>query len=357
MNILITGSKGFIGKNLKYHLIQNSDYSIYEYNRGDLKEELIEKIKICNIIFHLAGENRTDNDLNFDKNNFELAKEISNIILNSNGQKHLIFSSSTQAELDNPYGLSKLKAENELLSMVKSNSNHKVSIYRFPGVFGKWCKPNYNSVVATFCYNIANNIPINVKEPNRQLQLLYIDDLVKQLMSSINSPSNNIFQEVTNTFEVTLKSLANKIKIFHKSRKNLLIENVSNGIDKLLYATYTSYLPKNEFTYTLNENRDERGVFVEFLKNKMVGQFSFITSKPGVTRGNHFHHTKIEKFLVVKGKASFKFESINTGEIFEVETSEDKFVIVETIPGWSHCIKNIGEKDMLAILWANDIRL
>lgn len=355
MNILITGSKGFIGKNLKYHLIQNPGYSIYEYNRGDPKEELRKKIEICNTIFHLAGENRTDNDLNFEKNNFELSKEISSIISNLAGQKHLIFSSSTQAELDNPYGLSKLKAENEFLSMIKSNPNHKVSIYRFPGVFGKWCKPNYNSVVATFCFNIANNIPINIKEPNRQLQLLYIDDLIKQLLSSINSMNNNTFEEVTNTYELSLKSLASKIKLFHSSRKNLLIENVSTGIDKALYSTYISYIPKDDFTYKLNENRDERGIFVEFLKNEMAGQFSFITSKPGVIRGNHFHHTKIEKFLVVKGKASFKFKSLNTGEIFEVETSEDNLVIVETIPGWSHYIKNTGDKEMLAILWANEI--
>jgi len=355
MNILITGSSGFIGKNLKYHLIQNTDYSIHEYNRGDSIECLKKKIDICNIIFHLAGENRPDDDFNFEKNNFELAKEISAYITNLKNQKHLIFSSTTQVELDNPYGISKLKAENEFLSIIKENSNHRISIFRLPGVFGKWCKPNYNSVVATFCFNMANNIPINITEPNKKIELLYIDDLVNQLIGSIDISNKNIFIDVINKYEISLRNLANKIERFHNSRKSLSIENVGYGIDKALYATYISHLPKDDFTYTLNGNKDDRGIFVEFLKNKMVGQFSFLSSKPGVTRGNHFHHTKIEKFLVIKGRASFKFESLNTGEIFEIETSEDCPKIVETIPGWTHYIKNNGEEEMLAILWANEI--
>ena len=355
MNILITGSRGFIGKNLKSHLIQRSHYIIHEYNRGDSLDKLKEKIKISDVIFHLAGENRTEDEFNFEKNNFELSKEISTLILNSNQQKHLIFSSTIQAELDNAYGKSKLKAENEFLSIPKKNSNQKVSIYRLPGVFGKWSKPNYNSVVATFCHNIANNIPINITDPNKKLQLIYIDDLINQFINNINVAQKNIFIDIHNIYEISLADLANKINLFHKSRNNLLIDDVSNGINKALYSTYISYLPKENFSYKLTTNKDDRGVFVEYLKNEAVGQFSYLTSKPGVVRGNHFHHTKIEKFLLVKGKASFKFESLNTGEVVEIETSGKTPEIVETIPGWAHYIKNIGDDEMLVLLWANEI--
>ena len=355
MNILITGSKGFIGKNLKTHLNQHLDYTIHEYNRGDSLETLKEKIHLSDVIFHLAGENRTSDESNFQKNNFELAKEISHILANSNNQKHLIFSSTTQVELDNPYGISKLKAENEFLSILKINSNHKISIYRLPGVFGKWSKPNYNSVVATFCYNIANNIPINITDPNKKIRLLYVDDLIDQFINDMSTSNKNIFVDVKNSYQISLEELAGKINLFHKLRKNLLIENVSDGINKALYSTYISYLPKQSFSYKLKTNKDDRGIFVEYLKNQTVGQFSYLTSKPGVVRGNHFHHTKIEKFLVVKGKALFKFESLDSGEIVTIETSENNPEIVETIPGWAHYIKNIGDEEMLVLLWANEI--
>ena len=357
MNILITGSKGFIGKNLKSHLVQNLDYTIHEYNRGDSIELLKEKISISDIIFHLAGENRTENELNFEKNNHELAKEISNFLKsNTDSHKHLIFSSTTQIKLDNPYGKSKLKAENELLSICEKNSNHKVSIFRFPGVFGKWCKPNYNSVVATFCHSIANNEPITIHDADKKLDLVYIDDVINQLINEMHQKaSKNIFKDVKSVYKISIGELAKKIEYFANSRENLFIENVANGIDKALYSTFISYIPNHKFMYDLKSNKDERGVFVEYLKNHQVGQFSYLTSKPGVVRGNHFHHTKIEKFLVIKGKASFKFISLDSKENFEIETSGDKPQIVESIPGWAHYIKNIGEEDMIVILWANEI--
>ena len=357
MNILITGCKGFVGKNLKSHLIQNSDYKIHEYNRGDSIEILKEKISASDVIFHLAGENRTEDELNFEKNNFELAKEISALLIsNTNNQKHLIFSSTIQAKLDNPYGRSKLKAENEFISICKKSSNHKVSIFRFPGIFGKWCKPNYNSVVATFCDSIANNKPITINEANKELELVYIDDVVNQLISEMHQGvSENTFKDVNSVYKISLGELAKKLKYFADSRENLFIENVANGIDKALYSTFISYLPKHKFIYNLKSNEDERGVFVEYLKNHQVGQFSFLTSKPGVTRGNHFHHTKIEKFFVIKGIASFKFFSLDSGEKFEIETSGEKPQIVESIPGWAHYIKNIGDEELIVLLWANEI--
>lgn len=356
MNILITGSKGFIGKNLKSHLILNSQYKITEFNRGDSINDLKEKIDSSNIIFHLAGENRTKNELDFDINNYQLTREISKLISNSNNSKHLIFSSSTQVILDNPYGRSKLKAENEILSLCKNNSKHKVSIYRFPGVFGKWCKPNYNSVVATFCHALANNKPIEINDENTELELVYVDDLIKQLINSINDDnSRSHFKDIESIHKISLGELAEKLKYFADSRENLYIETVGDGFEKVLYSTFISYLPSQKFVYNLNPNIDDRGVFVEYLKNKKVGQFSYLTSKPGVTRGNHFHHTKIEKFLVIKGNASFKFKSIDSGENFEVKTSGDKPQIVESIPGWAHYIENIGKEEMIVLLWANEI--
>tara|TARA_B100001113_G_C21080556_1_gene609713 strand:+ start:248 stop:1357 length:1110 start_codon:yes stop_codon:yes gene_type:complete len=356
MNILITGSNGFIGKNLKSHLILNSKYKIAEYNRADSYADLKKKIESSNIIFHLAGENRTKNELDFDKNNFQLTREISKLISNSSDSKHLIFTSTTQAILDNPYGRSKLKAENEILSLCKNNSNLKVSIYRLPGVFGKWCKPNYNSVVATFCHALANNKPININNEDKELELVFIDDLIKQLIGSMNNEFSKIFfKDVESIHKISVGELAKKLKYFADSRENLYIETVGDGIEKALYSTFISYLPSQKFVYNLKSNIDDRGVFVEYLKNKKVGQFSYLTSKPGVIRGNHYHHTKIEKFLVIKGNASFKFKSIDSGENFEVETSGDKPQIVESIPGWAHYIKNIGQEDMIVLLWANEI--
>lgn len=357
MNILITGCKGFVGKNLKSHLIQNSDYKIHEYNRGDSLETLKEKIFASDVIFHLAGENRTEDESNFQKNNVELAKEISALLIsNTNDQKHLIFSSTIQAKLDNPYGRSKLKAENEFISVCKKNPNHRVSIFRFPGIFGKWCKPNYNSVVATFCDSIANNKPITIHDANKELELVYIDDVINQLKNEIHQEvSENTFKDVNSIYKISLGELAKKLKYFADSREDLFIENVANGIDKALYATFISYLPKHKFIYNLKSNEDERGVFVEYLKNNQVGQFSFLTSKPGVTRGNHFHHTKIEKFFVIKGTASFKFFSLDSGEKFEIKTSGDKPQIVESIPGWAHHIRNIGDDELIVLLWANEI--
>jgi UDP-2-acetamido-2,6-beta-L-arabino-hexul-4-ose reductase len=357
MNILITGCKGFVGKNLKSHLIQNSDYKIHEYNREDSIEVLKEKISACDVIFHLAGENRTEDELNFEKNNFELAKEISALLIsNTNDKKHLIFSSTTQAELDNPYGRSKLKAENEFISICKKNSNHRVSIFRFPGIFGKWCKPNYNSVVATFCDSIANNKPITIHDANKELELVYIDDVIRQLINEMHQDaSESFFIDVQFVNKISIGELAEKLKYFANSRESLFIDNVGNGIEKSLYSTFISYLPNQKFVYDLKLNQDDRGVFVEYLKNHQVGQLSYLTSKPGVTRGNHFHHTKIEKFLVINGTASFKFISLDSEERFEIETSGDKPQIVESIPGWAHYIKNIGEEDMIVILWANEI--
>tara|TARA_B100000886_G_C20417360_1_gene489839 strand:- start:172 stop:1290 length:1119 start_codon:yes stop_codon:yes gene_type:complete len=356
MNILITGSRGFIGKNLKSHLTLNPNYKIYEYNKGDSSEDLREKIKISNIIFHLAGENRPKDVSDFERNNYELSKEISILISKSNEKKHLVFSSTVQAELDNAYGRSKLKAENEILSILENNSNHKISIFRFPGVFGKWCKPDYNSVVATFCHSLANNKPIKINDFDKELNLVYIDDVIDQLIAELDEKhSNQIFKAVKSVHKITLGQLSEKLKYFANSRENLFVEDVGTGIDKLLYSTYISYLPQKKFVYDLKSNEDERGLFVEYLKNNQVGQFSYLTSKPGITRGNHYHHTKIEKFLVIKGKAFFKFYSLDSKEKFEIITSEDKPQIVESIPGWAHYIKNVGDDEMIVLLWANEI--
>ena len=242
MNILITGCKGFVGKNLKSHLMQNSDYKIHEYNRGDSIEILKEKISASDVIFHLAGENRTEDELNFEKNNFELAKEISALLIsNTNNQKHLIFSSTIQAKLDNPYGRSKLKAENEFISICKKSSNHKVSIFRFPGIFGKWCKPNYNSVVSTFCYKTVNKKNLRIIDPNKEIDLLFIEDLCGQLNQLINKVESSKFIKLKDVHKISIKDLAIIISNF---RHYLYKENSfepKNNLEKNLYKTYISF--------------------------------------------------------------------------------------------------------------------
>ena len=354
MNILITGSNGFIGKNLKLRLEKLKRFNIIEFNREHSEEDLLIAVKKAEIIVHLAGENRPENKEAFEEINHKLTKKICKFCGEKKSKTHIIFSSSTQAKIDNPYGKSKLAAEEQLLELSKNSAN-SVNIFRFPGVFGKWCKPNYNSVVATFCNNIANNLPIKINDKSSKLNLVYIDDLVDQILELINSPSNEIFVDTKSVHQKTLGEVADIINSFKENRTNLYVENMQDPFTKALYATYVTYLPIDDFSYDLISHEDERGVFVEFLKSKLFGQVSFLTSNPGVTRGEHFHHTKLEKFLVIKGKARFRFRSLDNNKKFEIFTDNRKLQVVESIPGWAHDITNVGENEMIVLLWANEI--
>ena len=354
MKILVTGSNGFIAKNLIVKLKEHK-YEVLEFNRKDNFLNLHEKISNCDLIFHLAGENRSEKEESFIKSNINLTKEICRICSFNKLKIPLIFSSSIHSNKSTPYGKSKKIAENSLRDLNLSNKN-PIKIYRLPGVFGKWCKPFYNSVVATFSHSLANNLEMNIINPDNIIQLIYIDDLVNNFIFSINNFKEGLnYGIVEPIYKISVKHLAEILNSFKESRDKLFTEKVGNGLMKKLYATFTSYLPIDDSVYSIPSYSDKRGKFVEMLKTKESGQISFFTAKPGVTRGGHYHHSKIEKFLVIKGKAKFRFMHILTKEFKEIYLTDNNTQIVESIPGWSHDIKNIGNEEMIVMLWANEI--
>lgn len=353
MNILITGSNGFIGRNLKFYLNETSRYELHEFTKENSLSNLEEKINHCDVIVHLAGENRPSNPDDFHKTNYGLTAHIAKLLKEKKKKTNIIFTSTIQVDLDNLYGKSKKNAEKVLLEL-RNETNHCVSILRIPGVFGKWCKPNYNSVVATFCHNIANDIPIEIIDESREIQLVYIDDLVSQIRSLFEEENDKNI-EVKEVHQISVSDLAEKINSFHNQRESLFVGDVGSGFNKLLYTTYLTYLPKAKFQYELTNNMDKRGRFVEFFKNDSIGQFSYFTSNPGVSRGEHYHNTKVEKFLVLQGDARFRFKSIIDDEIHEFFIQDKNHTVVETIPGWAHEIKNVGTNELIVMVWANEI--
>ncbi|MBM3117384.1 UDP-2-acetamido-2,6-beta-L-arabino-hexul-4-ose reductase [Jeongeupia naejangsanensis] len=355
MRVLVTGSRGFVGKNLVLRLQEHSDIEVLEFARGDSDEQLLEVVRAADAVIHLAGENRPPSPEAFEEVNVALTQRLCEALRGSGNRAPLILASSAQAELDNPYGRSKLAAERVVAELAEANGN-SVMIYRLPGVFGKWCKPNYNSVVATFCHNIANDLPIQINDPDRAIRLVYVDDVLYSFLCALESPQPGVrHDEVAPEYGVTLGELAGQIAAFKNCRSTLISERVGAGLTRALYATYVSYLPKEKFAYDVPAYGDARGVFVEMLKTPDAGQFSFFTAHPGVTRGGHYHHSKTEKFLVIKGRARFGFRHMLTDEVYYLETSGSKPQIVETVPGWTHDITNIGDDEMVVMLWANEI--
>jgi len=355
MKVLVTGADGFIGKNLCFHLIEQN-FQVLSFIRASDSDLLEEFVSQADAIVHLAGENRPVDPAEFRVSNVGLTKVICDLVRKFKKDVPIIFASSIQADLENPYGLSKLAAE-DLLKNLKNDTGIKLSIYRLPGVFGKWCKPNYNSVVATFCNNIARDLPISISDPSTKLQLVYIDDVVESFIKFILKPDifPDLYCNIEKQYEIRLGELADQIVSFKSVRENLVIEQVGNGLVRALYATYLSYLPTFDFSYSLPKYSDERGNFIEILKTKNSGQFSYFTAHPGMTRGGHYHHTKTEKFLVIRGEAKFKFKHIATKEIYELTANSDSLKVVDTIPGWSHDITNIGDDELIVLLWASEI--
>lgn len=355
MTILVTGAKGFIGRNLIIRLNELGFENVSTFTRGQSADELRSLVKKAQAVIHLAGENRPDDPVKFDQVNGRLTEEICALIRKVNRPIPLVFSSSTQADNDSPYGSSKRYGENAITSLANETGN-PCAIFRLPNVFGKWCKPNYNSAVATFCHNIARRLPITINDPKAKLILAYIDDVVDALIAAATEPVNGLrLLHVEPQYQTTVGELSDQILKFADSRASLVSERVGTGLTRALYATYISYLPTNAFSYALPVHGDERGVFVEMLKTPDCGQFSFFTAHAGITRGGHYHHTKSEKFLVLKGTARFGFRHIITDEYHELYTSGDKPAIVETIPGWSHDITNVGDDELIVMLWANEI--
>jgi len=307
-------------------------------------------------IFHMAGINRPKSTNEFSIGNSGLTDALCNAIRSTNRNIPIVFASSIQATLDNEYGLSKKASENALIALRKE-TNNPIFIYRLPNVFGKFARPNYNSVVATFCFNIARDLPVTINDPSANISLIYIDDVIESFDRLLTDKwkNNSYFLEVGNACNITVGELADQIYCFKSARKNLIIESVGTGFKRALYATYISYLPPSKFSYTLEQHNDDRGQFVEILKTKDSGQFSFFTAYPGVTRGGHYHQTKTEKFLVIRGQARFSFRNMITGEFYELYTSGDVSEVVETIPGWAHDVTNVGNEELICVLWANEI--
>ncbi len=362
MRVLITGANGFVGKNLRLHLSERKDVSVRCFDRENSLEELPGLVAESDFVFHLAGVNRPQDPQEFFTGNADLTQVLCDALSAVNaasGRKiPVIYTSSIQADRDNAYGQSKLKAELALRAL-SERLGVPVFIFRLPNVFGKWCRPNYNSAVATFCHNIARGLPIQINDPAAPVSLVYVDDVVSRFMALMDGADGQLdaqgFASVSPQYSTTVGELAAHIEAFRDSRQSMVSERVGTGFLRALYSTYVSYLPTEAFSYTVPQHGDPRGVFVEMLKTQDSGQFSYFTAHPGITRGGHYHHTKTEKFLVIKGEARFKFRHMETGESYELVTRGDKAEIVETVPGWTHDITNIGNDEMIVMLWANEI--
>jgi UDP-2-acetamido-2,6-beta-L-arabino-hexul-4-ose reductase len=355
MKVLVTGANGFVGQNLVSHLNIKADIEILHFTRNDSIADLPDLIRQADFVFHLAGINRPLDPLDFQKGNTDLTRVVCDAIRQSGRLVPVVYTSSSQATLGNAYGTSKLDAE-KLLIDLKHETGSPVHIFRLPNVFGKWARPNYNSAVATFCYNIAHGLPITINDAAAPIRLVYIDDVILCFMDVLEGRAEGTpFIDVLPQYDTTVGALSDQLKSFRDSRETMVSERVGTGLPRALYSTYLSYLSPDRFTYTVPMHADPRGAFVEMLKTKDSGQFSYFTAHPGITRGGHYHHSKTEKFLVIKGQACFRFRHIVSGEFYELYTDGETPQIVETVPGWSHDITNIGETEMIVMLWANEI--
>ncbi|MDM0533754.1 NAD-dependent epimerase/dehydratase family protein [Clostridium perfringens] len=356
MKVLVTGAKGFIGKNLVSTLEREDKYEIICIDRENSKEELEKGVLNSDFIVHLAGINRPKNEEEFFKGNTGLTEEIIEILKENNKNTSILITSSIQADLDNAYGQSKKGAEEALIKYM-ADTKGNVFIFRLPNVFGKWCRPNYNSAIATFCHNIARGEEVWISDPTKEMTLVYIDDVVRNIKNVIDNEENYIpgYQNVDIEHKATLGEIVDLINSFKESRKSLMIPNMENELTKKLYSTYLSYLPEKDFSYPLKMNVDNRGSFTEFIKSKDRGQVSVNISKPGITKGNHWHDTKNEKFLVVSGEGVIRFRKVDSEEIIEYKVSGEKLEVIDIPVGYTHSIINTGERDMVTIMWVNEI--
>lgn len=356
MNVLVTGANGFIGKNLCIGL-SNKGFDVLPFDITNSKEDLINYIKKADFVFHLAGVNRPLSIDEFYNGNTNFTKQLVDLLIQNKKCVPIVFSSTAQAELDNDYGKSKKMAENFLFDFMENHDN-PVAIYRLTNAFGKWCRPNYNSVVATFCYNIANNLPIEMRDKNYQIKLVYIDDIVKELIDCLLNKKFGLerkTREVLPTHSISLGGLAEKLYRFKETRDTLFVPNFETDFDRKLYATFLSYYSADDFSYKLKMNTDQRGSFTELLKTCSNGQVSVNVSKPGIIKGNHYHHTKTEKFIVISGECEIKFRKIGTKDIFTYFVSGEDMKVVDIPPGYTHSIKNVGTTDSVTIMWASEL--
>ena len=353
--ILVTGAKGFLGKNLVVELKNRGYENIFEYDLDTEKPLLNHFTKECDFVFHLAGVNRPRDDREFMEGNFGFTSELLSLLKANNNSAPVLVSSSIHADKDNPYGLSK-KAGEEVIFEYGRVTGSKVYVYRLKNLFGKWSRSNYNSVVSTFCYNIAYDLDIKINDPDFEITLSYIDDVVKAFINAMKVVPSKLgnFCIIPEEYRITLGNLAKLLYSFRDSRNSLEIPDMSDEFTTKLYSTYLSYLPDEGFSYSLKMNIDSRGSFTEFIKTNERGQVSVNVSKPGITKGNHWHHTKNEKFLVVNGSGIIRFRKIDSGKVIEYNVSGEKLEVVDIPPGYTHNIENSGDTDMVTIMWASE---
>ncbi len=355
MKVLITGAGGFVGKNLVAELHNQQYFDLYLFDQDTDPELLDEYAADCDFVFHLAGVNRPTDPDDFMRGNFGFTSTLLETLKKHHNTCPILLASSIQATLDNAYGQSK-KAGEDLLFRYAQETGAKALIYRFPNIFGKWCRPQYNSVVATFCHHIARDLPVQVNDRSTVLRLVYIDDVVHELIRAMNTRENRVgdFCEVPVVHTVTLGEIVDTLYRFRQSRVDLSVPNMANAFEKKLYSTYLSYLPADGFSYPLKMNVDARGSFTEILRTADRGQFSVNVAKPGITKGNHWHHTKNEKFLVVSGQGIIRFRLIGSEDVIDYAVSGEKLEVIDIPTGYTHSIVNVGDTDLVTFMWANE---
>jgi UDP-2-acetamido-2,6-beta-L-arabino-hexul-4-ose reductase len=352
--ILVTGANGFIGRNLCLRLAERGDVDILRITRESSEVSLVEGLMRADIVFHLAGVNRPKDEADFVRENVGFTARLCNLAAKAACPPRIVYASSIQAVLNNAYGRSKREVE-ALVEAYGEMTGVAVDILRLPNVFGKWARPNYNSVVATICHNAAHGLPAPTGDLSAPLRLVYIDDVTFMLSGLVESESARGAIDVLPVYNTTLGQLIDIVQGFVESRQRLTAPHAGSGLTRAIYATYLSYLPSDNFVYSIPVYRDARGEFVEMLKTKGCGQFSYFSAWPGVTRGEHYHHSKAEKFLVIRGTASFAFRNIDTGENFEIVSRGGDALVVESVPGWVHDVTNVGDDELICMLWASEI--
>ena len=355
IRILITGGRGFLGRNLAAHLLERKDCDTTIFGREDSTEDLRNCLVKADVVFHLAGVNRPQDPIDFERGNAELTEQLCQILREGGRAPKIIFSSSIQAELNSPYGASKAKAEKTMRQFARG-TGACVRIYRLKNLFGKWCRPNYNSVVATFCHNIGNDLPITMSDPARDVELSYVDDVVAAFLSEIDGmyAGSDVGKEIP-SYRIQLGDLAGRIQAFHEMRATLIAPNFADWFNRALYATYLSYVPSAARPYNLDIKSDARGSLAEFIKEKHFGQIFVSRTKPGVTRGNHYHHTKTEKFFVVEGEGVVRMRAVEGGPVEEYFVSGNAYRVIDIPPGFTHSITNVGTGEMVTLFWSSEM--
>src|SRR3984957_8550377 len=353
--ILITGGRGFLGRNLATHLLERKDCVTTIVGREDSAEDLRNWLLEADVVFHLAGVNRPQNPIDFERGNAGLTEQVCQILREGGRSPKIVFSSSIQAELDNLYGASKLKGEKALQSFA-SETGACVRVYRLKNLFGKWCRPNYNSVTATFCHNIAKDLPISVSDPAREVEMSYVDDVVSAFLAEIDGQQagGEAGPELP-SYHIQLGDLAGRIQAFHEMRTTLTVPDFSDWFNRALHATYLSYVAPVARGYNLEIKSDARGSLAEFIKEKHFGQIFVSRTKPGVTRGNHYHHTKTEKFFVVQGDAVGRMRAVEDGPVEEYSVTGSAYQVIDIPPGFTHSITNVGTSEMVTLFWSSEM--